>query len=676
MSIEGALMYVTGEDGMQITNRIGNCANGANMDRTTRQIISAVTVLLLIAGWTERLGAAENDQLSVLDARATEGAAPGYVEDRVCARCHAQIYESYQHVGMAQSFRRASTAAPMEDFGREYYHEPSQRYYQILERDGGLIFRRYQHDKNGSDINDIEIPVAWVVGSGNRARSYLYQTDWGELYMLPLGWYSETESWGMSPGFEAANHPGISRRIQRECMFCHNAFPEVPEGTDAPFQMQIFPENLPEGTGCQRCHGPGADHINTLLGGGEITAIRDAIVNPGTLPADRRDSVCFQCHMLPSASVIGVRRFGRGVYSFRPGEKLSDYLVNVVAAEQDVADIDRFEINHHGYRLFQSSCYQKSQGKLGCISCHNPHVKPESSTFRESVSEVCTGCHNNLATLHGVDVELGDRACVTCHMPSRRTRDVINVTMTDHRIATGPFDFDALIRPFEKENPAITRIEIFPLGDTPFDNEAEAYRMIAAIRAGHSVNSAVERLEQVSQGGEYADSTHLIELATAQYTAGQYEAAEATARQIIEADDESHAAYNVLGISLMSQNLRSESVEMLKRSLELQPDPEAHFNLAVAYIRYNQLDLADEQLDAAIELRPYMAVGWKYKAQILLARGERHEARDALIRSLQLEPRDLSVYNALITLLLQMGDNNEAERYIELGTRTSRMLGQ
>lgn len=126
----------------------------------------------------------------------------------------------------------------------------------------------------------------------------------------------------------------------------------------------------------------------------------------------------------------------------------------------------------------------------------------------------------------------------------------------------------------------------------------------------------------------------------------------------------------------MAQNLRSESVEMLKHSLGLQSDPEVHFNLAAAYIRYDQPDLAEEQLDAAIELRPYMAVAWKYKALILKARGERHEARDALIRSLQLEPRDLSVYNDLITLLQQMGDNNEAERYIELGTRVSRTLRQ
>jgi len=92
---------------------------GINMNRTTHQIMTAVIVLLYIIGWAERLGAAENDQLSVLGARATEGAAAGYVEDHVCARCHAQIYESYQHVGMAQSFHRAGAAARMEDFGRE-----------------------------------------------------------------------------------------------------------------------------------------------------------------------------------------------------------------------------------------------------------------------------------------------------------------------------------------------------------------------------------------------------------------------------------------------------------------------------------------------------------------------------------------------------------------------------
>ena len=270
-------------------------------------------VLCVFAACTVHLSAAQLDPLSALDVHATQGAAAGYVADTVCATCHAQKYESYQHVGMAQSFKRPAAAAPMEDFGAEYYHAPSQRYYQIFERNDGLQFRRYQRDQDGAAINEIEIPVAWVLGSGNRARSYLYQTEWGELYLLPLGWYSETNSWGMSPGFEDADHPGIHRRVQRKCMFCHNAFPEVAERRDAHWAVETFPLSLPEGTGCQRCHGPGADHINTLRDGGDIASIRDAIVNPRRLSAELRDAVCFQCHMLPAVSMFGARRFGRQI---------------------------------------------------------------------------------------------------------------------------------------------------------------------------------------------------------------------------------------------------------------------------------------------------------------------------------------------------------------------------
>jgi tetratricopeptide (TPR) repeat protein len=259
-------------------------------------------------------------------------------------------------------------------------------------------------------------------------------------------------------------------------------------------------------------------------------------------------------------------------------------------------------------------------------------------------------------------------------MPNRRTRDVVNVTMTDHRIATGPFDLDALVRPMEREHATISQLDILPLGETPDGNEAEIYRMIAAIRAGRSVQAAQERLGQVLAINNYPESTPYIELATAQFNAGDYEAAEATARRVIESGEALHSGYKVLGISLMAQNLRSESVAMLKRSLELQPDPEVHFNLAAAYLRYDQPELAEQQLDAAIDLRPYMAIAWKYKALILKARGDREQARDALIRSLQLEPRDLSAYQDLAALLMEMGDASEAARYLDMGTRVSQTL--
>lgn len=213
-------------------------------------MLPAACLLLLARSGAEPLP--NPDALTLLGVDATEGAAAGYVADEVCAACHAGIYESYQRVGMARSFASAASVDRIEDFGREFFHAPSERYYRIDEHGDELTFSRYQRTRDGQPINEIRISVDWVVGSGNRARSYLYQTGWGELYLLPLGWYAEDEAWGMSPGFEPRNHPGVNRRVSRRCMFCHNAFPEVPEGADISGMPQRFPAELPHGTGCQR----------------------------------------------------------------------------------------------------------------------------------------------------------------------------------------------------------------------------------------------------------------------------------------------------------------------------------------------------------------------------------------------------------------------------------------
>lgn len=635
------------------------------------------TILLAIALILSAAGAhGQQDRLSALDARATTGAAAGYISDASCGRCHAELYASYQDVGMAKSFRRVGNAVDIEDFGEEFYHEESQRYYRIASEDGGLVFHRYQRDLDGKPINELELPVSWIMGSGNRARSYLHQNDWGEMFLLPVSWYSESGTWDMSPGFEAPDHEGIGRSIQRECMFCHNAYPEVESGTDFPYSPELFPRNLPEGTGCQRCHGPGADHVNSVLAGDDIERIRSRIVNPAKLPAERRDEVCFQCHMLPSYLVSGVRRFERGIYSFRPGQKLSDYLVNIDAGEQDVPESERFEINHHGYRFYQSRCYRESEGEFGCISCHDPHRKKQSREFRSDVVEVCTGCHADSSDLHQAATAYTGNECVSCHMPTRRTRDVIKVTMTDHWIARGPFDFDALVRPRSAEVAPISNVEVLPLDEAPVGLEARTYELIAALRAKRGVKPATTALGTILADKPIDSAPPLIELATASFSTGRFGEAERAALQVIEMGRYLPAAYKVLGVSLMAQNLRRDTVEALKTSLSLQPDPEVHFNLAAAYIRYGEPELAEDQLLAAIRLRPTMAVAWKYLGLIYRAGGKRAEATAALVRSIELEPRDLQAYGDLITTLLEAGNEHEAGRYIELGQRISQGLPQ
>ena len=610
------------------------------------------------------------DPLTLLDARATEGAAAGYLADRVCGTCHAPLYQNYQHVGMARSFSSPAHASRLEKFGEVFYHPPSRRYYQIVREGEDLTFRRYQLDQDGRAINELIVPISWVLGSGNRARNYLYQTEWGELFLLPLAWYAEA-GWGMSPGFEDSAHRGIERQVQRECMFCHNAFPEVPTGSDAHWSIEKFPHELPQGTGCQRCHGPGSNHVRSALSGKLPEDIRAAIVNPADLTPERRDSVCFQCHMLPHVAVSGSRRFGRGDYSFRPGELLSDYLVHIDVEEQGVASEDRFEINHHGYRLFQSRCYQESEGELGCISCHNPHVKPESTAFRSEVSGKCAECHDNAKSLHEAEASFAETECVSCHMPTRRTSDVVLVTMTDHRIATGPFDLESLVAPMEKVVHPVASMRLLEFGDLPGADEAVAYRSVAAMRANRGVTEAIVALTQVLQRYQYSDATPYLDLARSQLSTGDYAAAEVTARSLAARDNSLSVAYSILGLAVLAQGRTQEAIRPLKRALRLQPDPETHFNLALAYLALGDRDSAGSQIDAAIELRPFMAVAWKYRGQILKARGEYAAAKEALIRSLQLDPADASAYRQIVEVLRSLGEVDEADRYLEVGLRVS-----
>lgn len=610
------------------------------------------------------------DPLTLLGVRATEGAAAGYVPDLTCRHCHPVKYDSYQQVGMARSFRRAGEASPIEAFGQEFYHPSSQRYYRIERNGEGLVFHRYERDEAGQPINEFEVPIAWVLGSGNRARSYLYQTPAGELYQLPLGWYSETRSWGMSPGFEDDRHFGVLRPVKQECMFCHNAFPEVPAGSDWRWLEDTFPTDLPQGTGCQRCHGPGADHIRAVLNGADLETIHGNIVNPRKLPPARRDSVCFQCHMLPAVAMIGPRRFDRPVYSFRPGELLTDYLVHVDIDEDGVDRADRFEINHHGYRFWQSLCYRESQGELGCISCHDPHVKPESKAFRAEVASVCRGCHQEWNKRHDAATAASESGCVSCHMPTRRTRDVILVTMTDHRIARGPFDLQALVEPLTRTEPIITGVELLPFGEPPGGDHGTVYRLSATLRAFPD-RGATRALERVLTRSPHPSVVPYLDLLEAQLKARANEQAEQTAKQIIGRQPDLFLAHSWLGLAQLGQGDADAAFASFSRSLELRPSATAHYNLALAALRLNRGITAEEHLDAAIALRPNMYQAWKYKGRLNAALGNLDQAREALIRALQIEPGDPSSYADLVDVLTRMGRTAEAQRYLAVGRRVT-----
>src|SRR6185295_3884427 len=110
------------------------------------------------------------------------------------------------------------------------------------------------------------------------------------------------------------------------------------------------------------------------------------------------------------------------------GEPLADFALHFDEAPGKGHD-DKFEIVNSAYRLRRSACFQRSEGRLLCTTCHNPHDIPRGEAAARHYNGVCRQCHSQVSAQHPRSDD-----CVSCHMPKRRTDDVVHAVMTDHYI--------------------------------------------------------------------------------------------------------------------------------------------------------------------------------------------------------------------------------------------------
>src|SRR5580698_9273392 len=325
-------------------------------------------------------------------------AAAQYANPKLCAGCHPAIAKTYRQNGMGRSFSAPRPEILVEDFSKNnsYYHAASDTHYQMLNRNGVLIQRRYQLGFEGKETNVDEKQIDYIVGSGNHMRTYIHRNADGTLFELPLAWYAEKGGyWAMNPGYDAPDYPFARRQISYDCMFCHNAYPQTPTGHDRLGDRPVYSDKLPEGIDCQRCHGPGQRHIDIAsMPGSKPAAIRAAIVNPVRLDNDRQLDVCAQCHLkttefrLPHA----IKLYQRPDFSYKPGEPLSAFALPFDEAPGPKKDT-RFETASAVSRMMASQCFLKSNGALKCTTCHDPHDVRHGTEAVESYNAVCLKCH-------------------------------------------------------------------------------------------------------------------------------------------------------------------------------------------------------------------------------------------------------------------------------------------
>lgn len=583
--------------------------------------------------------------------------AQSYADPSTCDGCHDAIARQYARTGMAQTFGAVRPDAQLKD--ATFSHAASAETISVAHApDGSARMERHQSGFDGSLTNVISAKIDYWFGSGNHARSYFGRTSRDELIELPLTWYSEKGGyWAMSPGYDSAAHAGFSRKATNRCMFCHNAYPNMPPGADRMDGGTKFPVTLPQGIDCQRCHGPGLSHVNSATAGRPAAEVKSLIVNPASLPGERRDEVCMQCHLEPTTTSLPAYLpvYGRGIFSYVPGEPLAQYIRYFDHAPNTGHD-DKFEFSGAPYRLRKSACFTASAGALTCITCHDPH-QPDKAESLARANRACVNCHPSLSARPS---HTAPSACVTCHMPERRPSDAIHVTITDHYIRRNP---GRALEPAVELNTANTRPyrgEVIPYYP-PATNDV--YTQIAQVRNRANLEAGIQRLQKVVDETRPANAEIYVDLADAWRHAGNSAAAIPLYREASSRDAEYWPALHGLGLALAATGDLTGSLAPLRKAVALSGGDSAVIrSLAAILTNMGRQDEALTALRDGIAAEPDSAELQNDLGTVLLRAGDLAGAEKSIREAVRLRPEAATMRLNLATVLMQPLSNlREAE---------------
>jgi hypothetical protein len=345
----------------------------------------------------------------------------GYVGTRECIECHRKEHQSYLQTTHSRSLGEVDVSREPPD--GEFRHELSGRSYRVYREGTTLRLREFIQDTDGREVVLADHAARFGLGSGNYSRMYLVKA--GDFQVeAPMTWYPRRKTWGMSAGYEKDPHQtGFRRAIGAGCLYCHAG--QVEPIGDAGERFRVTEMAI----SCERCHGPGELHVKERKAELPIQGrLDDSIVNLRHLSREQQEDVCAQCHLSTPAN-IAVR--GRSLEDFRPGMRMSDFVVNYRIDRPDSSMTVSGQIE----QMRLSRCYVESK-TMTCITCHDPHGHPAESAKVKHYRNTCLKCHKSESC--GLPLKARQKKepkdnCIICHMP-RGPTDIPHFSFTHHRV--------------------------------------------------------------------------------------------------------------------------------------------------------------------------------------------------------------------------------------------------
>ncbi len=325
-----------------------------------------------------------------------------------CAKCHQDIYNKHILTAHYLTTRPASEKYIKGSFkpGKNIFAYDTSMVVAMEKRDSGFYQVGYF---NG--VEKIARRFDIVVGSGSKGQTYLFRIN-NRLYQLPVSYFTAAKQWANSPLYPV--HPVIfNRAITSRCLECHSTYAEKISAPNTDPEEFNIPQMI-FGVDCEKCHGPGAKHIEFQTQNPKETTAK-YIINPAKLSRQLSLDVCALCHG-------GRLQKTKPSFQFMAGDSLEDYFA-ANNAPPNPSDID---VHGNQYGLLRSSkCFLKSN-TMTCITCHDTHQNERGKIAL--FSQRCQSCHNTaqgtfckVTSVHGA-AQTGN--CIDCHMPLQASRSI------------------------------------------------------------------------------------------------------------------------------------------------------------------------------------------------------------------------------------------------------------